>query len=360
MRKSIFLSASIPDPQRDARTNSRDMDRAVLEILRTIAETGRLPNGLSGFCDALSDQRSFRAPNQEINSTRLSFLRGYAPAEPGGISTQRVDLLLDEADVTTGAGAESFAGRLSRLWLALRELAQLPRDAIDAELALRWIRLCELWTNSAAWLRLHGPLELGVLATLHTRVDLREAGLLAEHRFPYGAFASEAYSIAQVSDRLEWQRLRFEAARQLATKQIQSATDPSGAYGIRASASMQLALRGRRWLAGAGLLDYRKMLSTRERIGSCESEIGEALVELAYAEFEIGRRMAWSRNRALRRMREGVRMLEVDAPSLRAGFVRRGKLKLAESLQKAGLVDEAAQQHREIEALSRAHGLPLN
>jgi hypothetical protein len=289
----------------------------------------------------------------------LSFLSGYKPGVEGSPSLPRADLLLREADPAGGGGQSTYADRLSRLWLALRELAQVPAEDIDREMAARWIRLCELWTSSAAWLRLHGPLELGVLATFHTRVDLRNRGFIVEPEFPYGPYASEAYSIAKYSERPSWQRRRFQASRQLATKQIalQSA-DASGAFGIRASATMQLARLGRPWLVPQGLLDYRSMWRIRRKLGASDSEIGEALVELAYAEFMVGRRVRWLRNQSLAKLREGLALMEADRPHLRPGFVKRAKLKLADALAAAGELDKAGVQRSELAEFARTHGLP--
>jgi hypothetical protein len=339
----------------------RELEQRVLDTLRHLAGEQQLPEHLLGFCDALSDQRSFERVETEINSERLSFLRDFSPGDPGEVSIDRVDLLLSEADQYVGSGEGAFVGRLSRLWLALRELAQRPTEYLDDEIAARWIRLCESWTNSAAWLHLHGPLELGVLATLHTRVGLRQAGFVSDRAFPFGAFASEAYSIAKVSDTRDWQCRRFDAARRLATRQIAIAgKDTSGAFGIRASAAMQLAQRGKPWLIGQGLRDYQRMLVIRKRLGSSPSEVGEAEVELGYALFAIGRHVRWTRNDALARLRDGVRLMESDGPEKRAGFVKRGKLKLLDALEKAGLADEAAEQRRELEIFTRDRGLPLD
>lgn len=336
-----------------------DIERHVIATIEFIHKQGRLPPGVSGFCDSLSDRRSFVRIRREVNSTRLSLLAGFRSGRPSALSFDRVDLLLTEAEGLGRTGSGTYADRLSRLWMALRELAQRPVGRFDHALAGRWIRLCELWASSAAWLRLHGPLELGVLATLHTRVALRNAGYIDEASFPYGPFASEAYSIAKVSERLVWKARRFEAARLLATRQISlRPADPSGAYGIRASASMQLARLRRPWLAAAGLLDYRRMLATRQRIGSPSSEVGEAMAELGFAEFAVGRHLAWARNAALRRLREGVALLDSDHPERRPGFVVRAKLKLAESLELAGHAEEAAEQRRDIVALKQSHGLP--
>lgn len=333
----------------------------VISTLRAISADGVLPSRLQGLCDALSEQRSFERVDQEVSSCRLSFLRDFAPGSNGKVSIDRVDLLLAETESLAGTGENAFVDRLSRLWLALRDLAQCPVDQLDAELAMRWVHLCELWTSSAAWLHLHGPLELGVLATLHTRVDLRNAGFLPEREFPFGAFASEAYSIAKVSDTKVWQRRRFRAACALATRQIEhSDADPSGAFGIRASAAMQLAQRGAPWLAVAGLADYRRMVRTRERLRTSESQIGEAYVELGFAEFAIGGALPWLRRKGLDRMRDGVAMLERDQPELRAGFLKRAKLKLAQALESAGALDEAQAQRTQLEAFARAQGLPVD
>jgi len=357
----VELLKRITPPSNWLRVPEREIEREVLDTLRYLAEEGQLPARLKGFCDALSDRRSFKRVDAEIGSSRLSFLSGFAPGISGPVSIDRVDLLLSEAEQLTGAGQDSFVGRLSRLWMALRDLAQQPLELLDAELAGRWLRLCELWTNSAAWLHLHGPLELGVLATLHTRVDLQMAGFISERNFPFGAFASEAYSIAKISDNREWQCRRFAAARNLATRQIAVGKgDGSGAYGIRASAAMQLARRGSPWLAASGMLDYHRMLAIREKVGASRSEIGEAQVELGFAQFTLGRHLPWTRDYALEQLREGVHMLEEDQPTRRAGFVKRGKRKLAEALETAGMAEEAAVQRCEIEVFAKAQGLPVD
>jgi hypothetical protein len=355
----LMLLERIMPPQCWIRCAERDLAGQVIETLQAISNDGRLPDRIAGFCDALSDKRSFQRVDREIMSTELSFLRDFTPGGSGDVSIARADLLLHETEALAGTGEGSYVGRLSRLWLVLRELSQQPINALDSEIAGRWLRLCELWTSTAAWLHLHGPLELGVLATLHTRVDLRQAGFLPDRIFPYGAFASEAYSIAKVSETIGWQKRRFHAARTLATQQIANAAeDPSGAYGIRASATMQMAQRGAPWMAAAGLWDYRKMVRSRERAGASPSLLGEAYVELGFAEFAIGRALPWLRRAGLDRMREGLEMLLADHPELRAGFVKRAQLKLAEALAIGGLHDEAQAQRVALEAFAKAQGLP--
>jgi hypothetical protein len=337
----------------------REIEAQVVDLLENMHRERRLPAGISGFCDALSDEVSFARVEREIASSRLSFLDGFAPGSPGPLSLDRVDLLLSEAADLAGTGQGTHVDRLSRLWFALRELAQLPCEALDEHLAARWVRLCELWTSAAAWLRLHGPLQLGVLATLHTRVQIRNAGFIPQADFPFGPFGSEAYSIAKASDTRDWKVRRFEAAVKLASKQIGLAQrDPSGAFGIRASAKMQLAQLGRPWLGVGGLSDYRRMLRTREKAGASDSEIGEAMAELGYAEFALARLLSLKGRAALARMREGVALLDGDHPERRPGFVARGKLKLAEALERSGINDEAERQRRDVEALRARHGLP--
>jgi hypothetical protein len=334
------------------------MEEQIVELVRSVLAARALPPALTRLCDALSERRSFADVNREIASTRLSFLDGFTPADGSPLSLPRVDLLLNETSHLAGTGDGTYVDRLSRLWMALRELAKQRADALDGELAQRWIRLSELWTSSAAWLHLHGPLRLGVLATLHTRNQLRDGGYIETREFPFGAFGSEAYSVAKISDTRRWKQRRFEAARRLATKQIEIGEGSSGAFGIRASASMQLALLGRPWLAQAGLADYRRMYEARVRTGASDSEIGEALAELGYAEFGVGRLLRWKRRGALQRLREGVALLDADHPERRPGFVVRAKRKLAEALEASRLLEEAELQRQDIAAITERHGLP--
>jgi hypothetical protein len=59
-------------------------------------------------------------------------------------------------------------------------------------------------------------------------------------------------------------------------------------------------------------------------------------------------------------MREGLAMLLAEHPELRAGFVKRAQLKLAEALTVAGMHDEAQAQRAELQAFAKAQGLPIN
>jgi len=336
------------------------LERTALDLIEAVRANKGPGAKLSGFGDARSDDVSFARVNREITSTRMSFLEGFSPPAPNGsFSAIRVLSLLEEVEGANGDESEIvYADRLSRLWIALRELAKLPVGDIDPGTASLWLRLAGSWTSPAAWLRLHGPLRLGVLAALHTRMDLTRRQKITAP-LPYGAFASEAYSIGKASDTWRWKVRRFEAARRLATKQAAAGgRDPSGAWLIRASAGMHLAALGQPWLAIAALNDYGAALTHREKIGASDSAIGEAMSELGYAGFVVGRALFWRRHNALGLMRDGVRLLENDNPGRRPGFVKRAKEKFIDALEREGRLAEADAQRVGAIDLADRHRLP--
>ena len=71
-----------------------------------------------------------------------------------------------------------MAARLSRIWLAMRELAKVEKERFDRAIAERWIKAVEAWPSPAAWLQMHGPLRAGVLAGLQSQQELRFFWLL--------------------------------------------------------------------------------------------------------------------------------------------------------------------------------------
>ncbi len=154
-----------------------------------------------------------------------------------------------------------------------------------------------------------------------------------------------------------WKARRFHAAVELATRHAAQTADPSGAIAIRASAKLRLAQLGRPWLIPDALGDYRTVWRAREKHGATASAVGEALVEYGFAQFQVRSRIHIGEGAALRRMREGVRLLESDASPERIGFLVRGKRKFAHALAQAGRHDEAASEQRAADELGRLHGI---
>jgi hypothetical protein len=358
LARLIEVLKSVTRGEQWLRVPERELEAKALAVIDAVAAKDLAPPSLVALPDALSDERSFRRLPDELRSTRLSLLGRFGPStEAASYSGDRAGALLADARRLGSDGPLNYADRLSRLWMALRELSKLPAEALDPRALAAWTEVADLWASPAAWLQLHGPLRLGVLAALQTKGDLN-GRYRPNVEPPYGAFASEAYSIGKVSHTSGWRSRRFRAAQVLATRQAERLADPSGAWLIRGSATLQLARLGRPWLVPAGRADYVRAVKFRERAGASASALGEAMVELAFADYALGRAIFWLRADALARMREGVRLLEEDHPERRPGFVKRAKEKLAVALEQQGLHDEAAVQRAQLAAFNPAHGLP--
>ena len=330
-------------------------DEVVAQIKELFGQINRasLPNWiLPNFCDWISPSKSFSQVEKEIRSEKLSLVGRFTPRDVADYSPARIAHLLKLAE-----SEASRTGRFSRLWMALRELSKRRPEA-DAESAQRWLQLAQALPSTAAWLGLHGPLNVGVSAAYQTQNELRRVGALKDNAFPYGAFASESYSMGLNHREPAWQRFRFRVAERLATRHAELNPDhPSGALAIRGSARLRLARLGRPWLVWSALADFRRSYKLRVRRGANNSVLGEALVNWGLAEFAVSRILRYKRSGALDRVRDGVSHLESDVSAARAGFVVSAKRKFADALTEAGQLDEARQQAAEATAVAKQFGL---
>jgi len=346
-------------PSQWSRGTEREIENLIEDIAAHMAAVRDAGLTVNRFTDAVSDLRSFAEVETEIASTRVSFMHGLEPVDHTAFSLARVDLLLAALFEDGPSRAKNMAARLSRAWMAMRELAKVDTREIDGDIAQRWVTASAAWPSPASWLKMHGPLRAGVLAGLQSQQELRQRGFLADQAFPFGAYASEAYSIAKISQTRRWQVRRLKAAAVLAQRHAEThSANPSGALAIKASATLQLARLGRPWLAFDALADYRSALAIRERLGASNFAIGEAMTEWAFAEYQVGRVLFWKRQQALARLAEGVRLLESDDPLGHAGFVIRAKDKFATVLRADGQNAAAEAQIREADELARASGIP--
>lgn len=64
--------------------------------------------------------------------------------------------------------------KLSRLWIALRELMAMPPSASNAEFLPLWNEALGRWASNAAWYGLHGHIYLGQAAALFSLAHVRE------------------------------------------------------------------------------------------------------------------------------------------------------------------------------------------
>ena len=329
-----------------------DIESEVRSLLRQLrSQSGSAEWQLRFIPDRLAQLRSCRRADDEVSSTNLSFIGRFAPTDRADFSLKRFEELLGQSDLEQ---AENRYHQLSFLWMALRELS--IGNAHESERRSLWQKLAGEWSTASAWLGLHGYLNTGVLSAFHTQTDLRRRGV--RQRIPYGGFASELYSVARLVQTPVWKRRLFRLSAELATRQMRDRPeDESGGLAIRASAKAQLALLRRPWLALSALSDYQRSYDLRRKLGHSDDSVGEALVELGYAQFQLAARVHWRWQAALDRMREGIVAMQKDSSANRAGFVVRAKRKYAECLYRAGRRDKAAKELRDAHALAATNGL---
>lgn len=330
-----------------------EIEARMRELFAALARGENPSAPLPNFCDLTSEYKSFRNIAREIHSEKLSLIGRFAPVDAGDYEQDRIDHLL-----TLAKDAQSRTARFSRLWMALRELCKSPFDGADRAASAQWLEFARQLPSVAAWLGLHGPLNIGVSAAYHTQNALRRHGLLAADRFPYGAFASESYSIGINHARPVWKRLRFRAAERLATRHAElHSHDPSGALAIRGSARLRLARLGAPWLVWSALSDFRRACEIKEKLGADDSAMGEALLNRGLAEYAASGVLRYKRRSALDMMREGVRLMETNKNPARIGFIVSAKRKLADTLNHSGLHDEARIHREEATALAKEFGI---
>jgi hypothetical protein len=114
----------------------------------------------------------------------------------------QIESLLRELSILTG-----IEQRLTRMWIALRELSAAPYDQPEfKEYLPLWNEALSAWTSAAAWYGLHGHLYAGRLAGTNSILKIRaamdwshserEPAHLAESA--KGGRASEYYSMAKL------------------------------------------------------------------------------------------------------------------------------------------------------------------
>jgi hypothetical protein len=333
--------------------SENDIDNEIRALFRAIVAGRNLPGLLPNFCDLIAPSRSFREIEKETHSEQLSLIGRFPPTDRSGYSPQRVGYLLDEAEK-----AESRTDQLSRLWMALRDLSRPDFESGDRQMTALWARLARQLPTVSAWLGLHGPLNLGVVAAYQTQNALRRLGSLSAAEFPFGPFASEFYSIGLNHAHYFWKRRRFAAAERLATHHAElHPDDPSGALSIRGHARLRLAALGEAWKAWSGLNDFREVCSLREKQGADKGSMGEALFNLGLAEYQLSR-LTWRKQKpAIARMREGIANMETCLSPNTAGHLVSSQRKLADVLARLCYIDDSAEVRARATKLARQYGL---
>jgi tetratricopeptide (TPR) repeat protein len=228
-----------------------------------------------------------------------------------------------QKQITTEQNEEK---RLSRLWIALRELMSAPYTNLkDHTLLCQWNEILGKWASAGSWYGLHGDMPLGCLSALNSMVKVRQQiGRLSiknvtseQTAYPGGALASAKYSIAK--------RLFVKADRNTrlneALNDIQQSlklsinSDDSGLRAIKGSIFRQL---GR---VTEAISEYDAVLKIRQKQAVSDASIGEAMSELG-----LGYLRQWNLPKGLQYCKEGVALMRNGAF---AGFLARGLRKLS-------------------------------
>lgn len=179
--------------------------------------------------------------------------------------------------------------KLSRMWLAARELMAAPylpknvqADSRLVDFLPLWDKVLGYWTSAAAWNGWHGHITAGTVAPLHSQAIIR-AQLNSTHR-PSGMLASAYYSIANLMP-VGFRRLEClnRAARYNAEAIQQTGGQSASEFAVRGSIRLRY---GNAWSA---VSDFKTMLRLREKAGESEDMIGDALVHLGYGYLFCGR-----------------------------------------------------------------------
>ena len=342
---------------REEQTES-EVIRAVEKILRDApsprAAVGR--NRMKGTVHAFFLERGRVALN---GGPEVNFLNGELEVRGGEVNVRAVEQVIADASGfvpggARGVGAIDVQKRLSRAWIALRELMACSFDPEDRwhrsvyrpELLPLWDRALNAWSGAAAWSSLHGHIYLGPVATLsaiakarriarndrQVRLSMDSNSLL----HPYGGFASAWYSIAQRLP-LFAARHAYEHSLRNVNLGLQDAPKDSGLHAVRGSIELRL---GRPWRAVA---DYEKAWRQHPCSYVECPETGQIITELAFGSIFVGR---WIRARRLAdRGLEQMRRLETEDGFLARALRKCAMIhKITGNLRRAKELQEEAKQ----------------
>ncbi len=282
--------------------------------------------------DTRPGRRTARALSRRQLEMRLAAVRG--PPRPDveifdrtfrGVA-EKPDLDHVSALLADARSGPSIECRLTRAWVALRELCAAPYDdTAFAEYLPYWDRALSAWTSAAAWYGLHGHLHAGRLAGVNSLLRVRERmGAAPAGQSPdefiqgtLGGRASEYYSMAKlVSSRGQREEYLARALANL-TKAIKAVSgDVSGYLAIRGHIEAD---QGRLAQAQATFEEMHRLRVARGDTGG----IGEALADLGLVHLKLGHTRA-----ALLLFSEGTERLE-EAGNFTFALRARKRLALA-------------------------------
>jgi tetratricopeptide (TPR) repeat protein len=206
-------------------------------------------------------------------------------------------------------GEQSIEKRLTRTWIALRELCAAPYDSAEfREYLPHWDHALGVWSSAAAWYGLHGHLYVGRLAAVNSQLAIRARlpgtilGAADERHFhgTKGARASEYYSMAKLMRSTRERDQYFRLAEQDIEEALQAGVDrPAGYLTIRGH------IRLRQGHPALALCDFEEARRLKEAQGDTAS--AESLSDLGLAYLHLGKH-----GQAISLLREGVERFKAD------------------------------------------------
>ncbi len=250
----------------------------------------------------------------------------------------------------------SHQARLSRIWIAARELMGVPwLDEQHDEWLPYWDRVFAAWNKAAGWYGLHGHVDLGYLAAVNSMESVRRRWkLIGEVSAddpawdpPFSSQASAYYALARRVGSLRYRYRGMRRALDLVDKaRPQDVLGRSNVLSIRASI-----LKGLGAFPAANKA-YEEVVRLREQAGASDGAIGEALSELG---FGLLHTLHWLRGRSL--LHAGIAMMRRAEYS--PGFLVRALRKEAIACRLLGRfaeargLDEQARELANIAAVAR-------
>ena len=206
-------------------------------------------------------------------------------------------------------GERSIEKRLTRTWIALRELCAAPYDDPKFDEYLpHWDRALGTWSSAAAWYGLHGHLYVGRLAAVNSLLSIRARlpGAVAEatdeRRFHggKGARASEYYSMAKLMRTAREQSKYYQLAELDIEDALRSGVDrPAGYLTIRGH------IRLRQKNPRLALADFEEARRLQE--GNGGASVAESLADVGLAHLHLGKL-----RQAIPLLRESVDRFEAE------------------------------------------------
>jgi tetratricopeptide (TPR) repeat protein len=252
--------------------------------------------------------------------------------------------LLDGLD-----GEQSIEKRLTRTWIAIRELCAAPYDMPEfGEYLPHWDRALGVWSSSAAWYGLHGHLYAGRLAAVNSLLAIRSRlpgdvlhGSDERHfHGTKGARASEYYSMAKLMRSDEKRAEYYGLAERDIEDALRSGVDePAGYLTIRGH------IRLRQGNPDLALLEFEEVRRLHE--GRDDDALAESLADLGLAQLELG-----NNRQAVSLLRESV---ERFGSAGNVTFCVRAKKRLALAYFRAWRPNSAARELREAYDMAYQH-----